>query len=119
MWGEGGDGSFLCCFFLIIIFIPSFLIHIPHNAAVELEANDGLLPMLSRAVAQYLLRCNLHLCFLQASLWLINNVSILLDPGLEVVQVTVAMPGVLSEENIHEEAPLWEEVSGQGLQLVP
>lgn len=119
MWGEGGHGSFLSCFFSIIIFIPSFLIRILHDAAVKLEVNDGLLPMLSRAVAQYLLRCNLHLCFLQTPLWLINNVSILLDPGLEVVQVTVAMPGILSEENIHEKVPLWEKSSWKGLQLVP
>lgn len=75
--------------------------------------------MLSRAVAQYLLRCHLHLCFFLAPLWLINNVSILLDPSLEVVQVTVTMPRVLSEENIHEEAPLWEKVSGQSPQLIP
>lgn len=118
MGGEGGHGSFLSCFSLIIIFIASFLISILHDAAVKLQVHDGLQPMLSRAVAQYLLRCNLHLCFLQAPLWPINNVRILLDPGLQVVQVTVAMPGVLSEENIHEKVPLWEKASGQGPQLV-
>lgn len=118
MGGEGGHGSFLSFFFPIIIILASFLIRILHDAAVKVQLNDGLLPMLSRAVAHYLLSCRLHLCFLQAPLWPINNIMILLDPGLQVVQVTVAMPGVLSEENIQEEVPLWEKASGQGPQLV-
>lgn len=74
--------------------------------------------MLVGTLAHHLLGGNLNLCLLQAPLRLIDTATVLPDPGLQVAQIAVAVPGVLSEEDIHEEVPLGEEASGQSLQAV-